>query len=448
MIETCGRVPGALPLVGHAAQLLRDPLGFLASLPGHGDLVGIRLGPLDVLVVCDPELTRRMLRDDRTFDKGGPLIDRAREVIGDGLGTCPHADHRRQRGLTQPAFHPKRLPGYARTMTEQVGAVIGGWHDGQVVDVLAETTALSMRITVAAIFATSLPPAVVDQTLDDFAAVVDGIFMRTLMPARLDALPTPGNRRYTKACDRLRRTVGRITDEYRADAADHGDLLSVLVAARDPDPAAPEGPGRSLSGEEISDQAVTFLISGTETTAALMAWTLHLLAQHPEIQRRVQDEVDTVLAGAAATHEHLPGLELTGRVLTEALRIYPPVWIVTREVTADTRLGRHLIPAGATLAYSPYLIHRRADVHRDPGTFDPDRWTGAPDRTTFLPFGGGARRCIGDTFAVTEATLAVAAIAARWHLHPVPGREVRPRPRTTLAPSGLHLRLTDRRALP
>ena len=156
--------PGGWPLLGHVVPLLTAPLAFVNSLPSLGDLVQIRLGPMKAVVVCDPELTRQVLVHDQVFDKGGPMYERARELVGDGLGTCPHSRHRRQRRLTQPAFHHARLPAYARTMTEQINTVTGGWRDGQVLDVLAEMQALTTRVMLATMFSTSLtgrgPPAV------------------------------------------------------------------------------------------------------------------------------------------------------------------------------------------------------------------------------------------------------------------------------------------------
>ncbi len=434
----CGQAPGALPLLGHTLALLRDPLRFLSSLPEHGDLVRIRLGLGLAIVICDPGLTRQVLLDGRTFDKGGPLFDKASEVLGDGLGTCPLAEHRRQRRLTQPAFHQARLPGYAQTMSDQCEAVTGGLAgNGQVIEALPEMTALTIRVTAATMFGTALPPAIFGQILADFAAVVDGIYLRMLLPPPFDRLPIPANRRYDRARARLRHTIGQITDDYRTNGADRGDLLSMLVATSD-------GVDQGLSSAEICDQALTFLFGGTETTAALLASALYVLARHPHIQQQLQHEVDTVLAGAMPSYEELPRLELTGRFLSETLRIYPPAWIITRTTTTGTRLGRHFIPAGTTIAYSPYLIHHRADLHADPGDFDPDRWSSPHDRGTFIPFGAGARKCIGDTFAITEATLALASIARRWHVQSIPGAKNRLTPRTTLAPSRVRLGVTAR----
>ena len=162
-----------------------------------------------------------------------------------------------------------------------------------------------------------------------------------------------------------------------------------------------------------------------------MSWALHLLSGHPGLRDQVYAEVDTVLAGAPVGPQHLPRLELTGRVVTEAVRLYPPGWLLTRTVTADTTLGGHTLLAGTTVIYSPYLIHHRADLFTAPDSFIPDRWApGAhrPQRDAFVAFGGGARKCPGDQFGLTEATLALACITAAWHLEPAPGRPVRPAP--------------------
>jgi cytochrome P450 len=435
-VQDCGRAPGALPLLGHTLALLRDPLRFLSSLPEHGDLVRIRLGLVDAIVVCDPELTRQLLLDSRTFEKGGPLVDKASEVFGDGLGTCPHGEHRRQRRLTQPAFHQARLPGYAQTMADQCHAVTGAWRDGQIIDALPEMTTLTIRVIAATMFGSALPPAALSQILDDFAAVMDGIYLHMILPGPFGRLPTPGNRRYQRARGRLGRTIGQAIDGYRADGADHGDLLSMLVATRDN--------SQSFSDAEITDQILTFLFGGTETSAALLTSALYLLARHPDIQRQLQDEVDTVLAGAMPSYDDLPRLELTGRILTETLRIYPPAWIITRSTTTDTRLGAHFIPAGTVMAYSPYLIHHRPDLHAGPDDFNPGRWANPRARDTFIPFGAGARKCIGDAFAMTEATLVLASIARHWQVDFIPGRNARPTPRTTLAPRRMRLRVTAR----
>jgi pentalenene oxygenase len=437
--------PGALPLLGHLVRLLRDPLGFVRSLPEHGDLVRIRLGPLQAIMVCDPDLTRQVLLDDRTFDKGGPVYDWLREVAGNGLGSCPHSEHRRQRRLLQPAFHPSRLRGYAQAMTTQLVEVTGAWRDGQVLDVLAEMQTITMRVTAETLFSNTLPAPVVHQALDDLNAVVTGMVQRMIMPPPLDRLPTPGNRRYQKARVRLRHTLSGIIADRRESGTDRGDLLSALLAARDPDTADTH---QGLSDAEICDQIVTFFLAGAETTATALTWALHLLAQHPDIEERLYAEIDPVLDGGAAAYEHLPHLKLTSRVITETLRLYPPAWLVTRSAVVDTHVGGQPIPAGTIIAWSPYLIHYRPDLYPDPERFDPDRWDGThrklPPRDAFIPFGTGPRKCIGDQFGMIEATLGLATIAARWHLGSLSGQPLRPRVGISLHPHGRRMRAVAR----
>jgi pentalenene oxygenase len=436
--------------VGHGLRLLRDPLAFLASLPRYGDLVQVRLGGYSAVVVCNPELTRQVLLDDRTFDKGGPVFDRAREVVGDGLGSCPHSRHRRQRRLTQPAFHPARMPGYARTMTAQIGQAISSWHDGQELDVAAEMLALTLKTSLAAMFSSALPDSVLGNATSDLAAIFRGVYRRIVVPSIVPPLLVPGDRRYRQARNQLRQSIDTIIRARRADGHDHGDLLSALVAAVDPAAEGISGSGNShgLTDTEIQDQVITFFLAGSETAACTLAWALHLLASHPDIGDRVRAEIDTVLAGRPASFEVLPRLELTQRVITETLRLYPPAWIFTRTATADARLGAHLIPAGTTLAYSPYLIHHHCGLYERPDRFDPGRWAPGripPPRHAFIPFGAGARKCIGDQFALTETALALAAIMARWRLEPLPGQDVRAAAAFTLSPQRLRMRVAARR---
>jgi cytochrome P450 len=311
--------------------------------------------------------------------------------------------------------------------------------------VLAEMMTITSTTLAATMFADTLPPLVLRQALDDLTTLLAGIYRRMLIPPPLDRLPTPGNRRYHQARTRLRQTLTELITRRRASNTDRNDLLSALLSARDGDR---EGGSQGLSDTEIADQAVTFFAAGAESTATAVAWALHLLTQHPDIYDRLHTEVDTVLAGRPATHADVPRLDLTHRVITETLRLWPPAWMFTRTVTADTQLGEHHLPAGTTIVYSPYLLHRHPGLYERPDRFDPDRWL--PDRSqglhrdAFIPFGAGARKCIGDTFALTEAILALATVTTRWHLHPLPDQQVRPAPVATLRPKNLRLRGLDR----
>ncbi|MEU3519887.1 cytochrome P450 [Streptomyces sp. NPDC006654] len=435
---------GALPLVGHAPALLRDALGFFSALPALGDLVRIRLGSQSMVLVCSPELTWKLLQDDRTFDKGGHVMDRVREIGGDGLASCPHSQHRRQRRLCQPSFHASRYAGYSTVMAAEAEAAAAQLRHGQTADVHRHVMRYASQAGVRAMFSTGVPDEYMELFPGDVATVLEGIVVRAVLPPVLTRLPTPGNRRYFQARSRTRQTVSRIIAQHRASGTDHGDLLSSLLAATDTE--SDDG-SRTLSDSEALDQVVTFLLAGTETTATTVSWALHLLAQNPQIQRRVREQIDTVLRGAAPSHDDLPRLELIDHVITETLRLYPAAWLNTRITTRDTRLGDFDLPQGTSLVYSPYVIHHRSDVYDDPELFLPDRWHGVrPDRTTYLPFGGGARKCIGDRFAWTEIALFLATLLSRWEFSPADDRPVVPAVGLSLTPKNLRLRVTRRTA--
>jgi cytochrome P450 len=434
--------PAALPLLGHAVQLARDPLRFLTSLPAHGDVVRIRLGPWPAFVVCPPDLVHRVLLDDRTFDKGGPFIDAFRTVVGNGLGTCPHRDHRQRRRMLQPAFHPDRLASYATVMTEWITATVEAWRDGQVVDIPAAMYEYATMVVTRTLFSADSEAADIAEIRRHINAVLAGVARRVILPVRaLDRVPTPGNLRFDRARRHLRKLTSRLVDHYRRAGVDYGDVLSLLLAARDDS-------GHGLTDAEIHDEVIQFFLAGIEATPPLLSWVWLLLDRHPDVLARLHTEVDTVLAGRAACYHDLPRLNLTSRIVTETLRLYPPGWLLTRKTTTATELGGHSIPAGATVVYSPYLAGRRPNDYPEPDRFDPDRWRqgAAPvPRGGFVPFGGGARKCAGDTYATNQAVLIVASVAARWRLHTVAGARTDPVTRAVLAPRSLPM-LVRRRA--
>ncbi|MGW1902255.1 cytochrome P450 [Streptomyces hirsutus] len=435
--------PGSVPFLGHVLAIARDPMGFVVSLPARGDLVWLRLGPHPVLMVCHPELTRQVLVDDRTFDKGGPLLDLGRELLGDGLATCPYSQHRRQRRLCQPAFHSDRLQTYTAAMTSAAEAAADSWQDGQVLDIGNEMSALTLRIAVETMFSVTMPPQIIRNIVDDLGTVLNGTFLQMVRPEILNRMPTGGNRAYHRALSRLRGTVAEVIEDRRTTATDYGDLLSALLSAHDPDSST----ASTMTARELADQVLTFFVAGAETTASALTWALYQLSQHAEIQDRVHAEVDTNVSRAATPFDRLPLLDLTTRVVTETLRLHTPAWMVTRITTAETTLAGIPLPAGTSIGYSPRLIHHRPDLYEEPERFDPDRWPDAHrDRTAFLPFGSGARKCIGERFAQTEAALVLAAIAARWTLEPVAHPPARLALKDVLIPPGLLMRVSPRRA--
>ncbi|MFE3073562.1 cytochrome P450 [Streptomyces sp. NPDC059247] len=431
--------PRALPLLGHIVPLVRDPLRFVSSLPRYGDLVRVRLGPVSAVIVCDPLLTRDVLVDTRTFDKGGPFYRRVREGIGGGLLTCPHAAHQRQRRLIQPVFHPDRLPGYAAAITARTDAMTRGWRDGQEVDVVAGMTGLTAGSLATAMFSGMLSPVEQRHIIEDTLTFAAGVYRRMLMPDWLARLPVLGNRRYAQACARLRRTFAEGTARYARDSGEEasGSLASAVLDAYAQ--AGPPGDGTDAESE-ITDNLMTLFLGGVAISAATLAWALHLLDQNPEVAARLHREVDTVLDGRPAAHADLPRLELTGRVISETLRVWSPSWMMMRHVTRDTELGGHHLPRGTSVIYSSYLLHRRGDLFPRPDRFDPDRWLSEPPRHAYIPFGGGARKCIGYGYGLNDTILALATITSRWHLASPAGQKITPSLGGELHPRGLTMR--------
>jgi cytochrome P450 len=430
--------PGALPLFGHLLRLRREPLRFLESIPADSSLVRFRIWDKEVVMICDAELSRQMLSDDRTFDKGGPLNHLVQDLVGNGLATCPHAQHRTHRRLIQPVFHSDKLPQYAQTMTAGFGIVTNSWRNGQVLDIPVEMRRLAAYATVKTLFSDALVPAAIEQTVDDFTSILIGYAQRLGTPALLNRLPTRANRRHNQAISRVRQLVANVIEERRrVGDSDHDDLLATLLSTNaDGTPV--------MTDRQMVDNTVTFLVAPTAIISSILGWTFHLLARHPDLQSRLHHEVDAIPAGVSVGFEHLPQLEFTRRVITETLRMYPWVWIMTRAVTVDTQLGGHLLRAGTVVTYSPYLVGHRDGLYDNPERFDPDRWDesrhSAPPRNAFIPFGGGARVCIATQYAPTMLALALATIVSHWRLEPVSGTPLSPRASVNLTARGLRMR--------
>lgn len=445
---SAGTAPGALPVVGHAVGMMRHPVRFMTSLAAHGDLVEIRIGPTTAYVPTHPDLLRQVLTNDRVFDKGGVFYDRARDIAGNGLVTCPFADHRRQRRLMQSAFTRTRLKRYAEAMQAEIEDTTSRWHDGVVVDAFQEMYGMALRTVGRTLYSTPVSPELAAQVERSFDVVLNGLFRQMFLPAAIRRLPLPSQRRYRSNLDFLHETTQRLIDDYRGTDTDRDDLLASLIASRDED-------GGRLADEEIHDQVITIMAAGTETVAGTLTWVFYLLSQHPGIEAALHDEIDTVLGGRAPHWDDLPNLSLADRVISETLRLHPPAWLFTRRTTTPTDLAGVHLPAGSTVVFSPAAVAQYPDAFDNPTAFDPDRWL--PDRVApaarhaYVPFGTGARKCIGDLYARTEATLGLATILSRWRVTPEPGMDVRPVPLATVYhPRTLRLRLDARtpRAVP
>jgi cytochrome P450 len=399
----------------------------------YGDLVYFEFGPQPMFMVNNPDYIRDVLvTHNRKFMKGEGL-QRAKRLLGEGLLTSEGEFHLRQRRLAQPAFHRQRIAGYAATMVEYAARDCDRWRAGETRDVAREM----MRLTLA-IAGKTLFDANVEGEADEIGKALTTtfeLFNSLTLPfvQLLDRLPLPANKRFEKARGRLDATIYRIINERRASGEDRGDLLSMLISARDE-----EGDGSGMTDEQLRDEAMTIFLAGHETTANALTWTWYLLSQHPEIEARLHAEVDEVLKGALPTAEDFPRLRYTEMVFAEAMRLYPPAWVIGRRALGDYQINGYKIPARSILLMSQYVTHHDARFFPDPFRFDPERWTPeareSRPKFSYFPFGGGPRVCIGESFAWMEGALVLATIAQRFRMRLAPGHPVEMQPLVTLRP--------------
>jgi cytochrome P450 len=376
--------------------------------------------------------------DPHTFDKGGPLYDRLGKLMGDGLVTCRQPTHRDKRRLLQPGFRPSHVAAYTDLVTEEAESVCEGWQAGRDVPVTEAMMTLTTRVISRVLLSDSLDDTTTAQVRDCLTDVVRGLFLRTVVPIdTLFRLPTPANRRYRRALSRLHAIIDTAIAERRR-GTDRDDVLGTLLAAtRGDDRAA------AITDREVHDHLITLLLTGVEAPALCLADAFSLLARHPEAERRLHAELDAVLPGGRRPGpDDLPDLVYTRCVVSETLRHSSPGWLFTRVATRETELAGCRLPKGSTVLYSPYLLHHDPSSFPDPERFDPDRWLpGRPtaeQRRAMMPFSAGNRKCLGDEFAMVEATLALATIAGLRRLRHLPGYvEQTPRPAITLGPRSL-----------
>jgi cytochrome P450 len=420
---------------GNMFAFRRDPVGFLSRLARvYGDISYFRMGPQDVYFLNHPDHVRDVLVTHHERFHKGRALQRAKRLLGEGLLTSEGEFWRRQRRLAQPAFHRQRVASYGSTMVEYAERAAREWHDGQTLDIAQEMTRLTLAIVGKTLF---------DADVDDDAREVREaltemmeLFGYLMLPYAelIERLPLPARYRFQRARARLDAVIYRIIHERRQGGADRGDLLSMLLLAQDD-----EGDGRGMSDEQLRDEAMTIFLAGHETTANALTWTWYLLSQSAEVESKLHAELDAVLEGARRpTTEDLARLPYTEMVVNEAMRLYPPAWGVGRLAIEEHEVGGYLIPKGALVLVSQFVMHRDARYFPDPERFDPERWTpearAARPQFSYFPFGGGPRRCIGEGFAQMEAALLLAAIARRWRMRLAPGHKVEMKPRITLRP--------------
>lgn len=430
--------PGGVPFA-HLAAFRRDPLTFLERVyRRYGDVARFRFGPRRLYLLAHPELVRDVLvTRHRNFIKSKAL-QRARVVLGNGLLTSEGEVHLRQRRLAQPAFHRERIAALGETMVALAARAAEGWRRGETQDVTREMNRLTLAIAARTLFGASV---------EDEADEIGGALTTALLAFKrltnplgplLDRLPLPTTLRVRRASARLDATIYRMIEQRRRSGEDRGDLLSMLLAARDE-----EGDGGGMTDLQLRDEALTLFLAGHETTANALAWTWHLLSLNPQAESALHAELDTVLEGRAPTADDVPRLPFTRAVLAESMRLFPPAWAIGREPLEEFDTGGYRIRAGTVVLLSPWITHRDPRWWPEPERFDPGRWTPEQEaerpRFAYFPFGGGPRKCIGEGFAWTEGILVLATLAARWRFRHAPGARVGRQPLITLRPTGLEM---------
>lgn len=415
--------------------MARDPLGFLDGMARrYGDVSYFTLGANRVYFVNHPDYIWEVLVTQRARFEISTMRLRLEPALGAGLLTSRGELHARQRRLMQPVFRKSRIESYAGIMVGYAARTRDRWRDGMEIDVTAEMMRLAMALAAKALF---------DHDIEDDSEGISRnlstlleFFARLMSPfLQLSLkLPLPSTLRVRAALRDMDAVIYRMVESRRSGPGGREDLLSLLVQARDDQTHA------QMTEKQLRDEIFTLLMAGHETTANVLGWTAYLLARHPDVDARVHAEVRAALAGRArleaADADRLP---YTRMAITEAMRLYPPAWFIGRTALEEVALAGYVIPRGASVLMSQYVMQRDARFFDQPEAYRPERWSreflDRLPRGAFFPFSAGDRHCIGEGFAWLEALLALGTLVERWRFELVPGQDIRPSPSITLRPS-------------
>ncbi len=409
--------PSNRELLARAASIQSDPLQFLLDLAEHyGGLAHFRIFNLPVFSISHPDGVRHVLQEEnRRYSKDTFQYNALAAITGRGLLTNDGASWLRQRRLAQPAFARPRMQNLDAIVVPAVQRMLQTWQPyaggGLPLDVDEQMMRLTLEVVGKALFSVDLS-AEASQLTQAVLTTLDHIVYKArqrLVPP--EWVPTPRNLRFNRSLQTLDRTVYALIDQRRQSAQPGDDLLGRFMQARD------EESGQPMSDRMLRDEVLTMLVAGHETVASALTWTWMLLAQHPQERSLAVEEVRRVLGERLPTTADLARMPRLGHILAEALRLYPPAWIITRKaIQADQVLG-YSIPRGALVIISPYVVQRQAAYWPDPLTFRPERFTQEPaHRHAYLPFGAGPRLCIGNSFALIEAQLILCQVLQHFTL--------------------------------
>lgn len=441
---TIPKVPGSLPLVGHTLRMVRNPLKFAGEAAALGPIVRIYLGPKMAYMVSNHELLYEILvRQTKSFEKGRHF-ERARPLLGNGILLSSGSFHRRQRLIMNPAFTKDNIASYLDVMRSAADDIFDTWEDGQDVKMYHMFYELAVRIVIKSMFTTEMAEQDIAEVYRSMPTVISGFERRAAIPpALLDLFPTKSGKEFYAAVERLRVIGHRIVADYRTrDELPRNDLMALLLNSR------AEG-DELMTDKQIHDEFMTLLTAGSETAPSAMGWSCYLLGKYPETQERIQAEVDKVFEGGPVTAKGLERLEYTRRVVKESLRLYPPVWAISRCTKEDVTICGYPLAANTQVFYSIHSVQRDPGVYDDPDGFHPERWEGEQGkrlpRSAFVPFGAGIRNCIGENFAWTEIQAVLATLLSKWTITPVDNAPVPPIAMGALVPGPLPMTVTRRK---
>jgi cytochrome P450 len=411
--------PRDLPVLGNTHRYSRDPFSFIETLTrSYNGLSTFALGPERTYLVTDPtDIERVLVSEASRFRKAQTMrtgsID---DLLGDGLLMSGGEFWQRQRRRAQPAFAPDRVANFGGTISGYAEAMLDGWDEGDVVAIDPAMARITVKVIVSVMFGTELDDRTtetVQNNLEPLGKMFEPKPAQFLLP---EWVPTPERVEFERAVANLEGVLDSLVRERRGTEDGGMDLLSILLRA--------QGEVEEVTEELLRDELMTMLLAGHDTTALSLTYTWYLLAQHPDIERRVHDEIDDVLGDEPPTASDVRDLDLTERVIQEAMRLYPPVYTIFREPSEDVRLGGYEVPEGSLVMLPQWGVHRDPRWYDDPETFDPDRWTNdrVSDRPNYayFPFGGGPRHCIGKHLSMLEAQMILATVARSYRLRLAP----------------------------
>lgn len=428
-------------------EVVRDPIAFLKRLKdGHGDMVRFRLGQADVYLLSHPDHIQEVLSvKSENFMKGSGL-QWAKGLLREGPLVSEGEYHHRQRRTIQPSFHRQRISAYAEAMVHYAAQLRESWKHLQEIDISEQTNRLTLQVAGKTLLNVEIEEQI-EEISRSLTECINIIKQRLFWPYTpwINSLPLPSNFRMKRATRRLRSIVDRIIQEHRISGQDQMDLLSTLLSSRDT-----EGTGEAMTDEQVSDVAVNVLLAGYETTANALAWMWYLLSQNPEAREKLYEEVDRVLGGRLPTAQDVPNLAYVEKVFAEAMRLYPPVWVLGYEALKECEIGGYRIPVRGQMVMCQYWVHRDPRFYSNPEEFKPERWTpefkASRPRFAYFPFGGGPRQCLGEPFAWMEGVLLTATLAQKWKFRLRENQKVELYPSITLRPKfGIKMILEERK---